>query len=218
MCRKSGANFEVDTLHFKSFIINPANSQKNFVIWDPSHMIKLAWNVLGDTKIIVDGNGRRILWEHICQLNNLQKEEGLHAANKLTQKHINFTDNRMNVKLAAQTLSESVTKSLSFVKNIGLPQFEACTATAKFCQNVNDASLLYSPRSFASRGINYLGLKNVFSTLAYNILLFDLYNFLQFIFVLKGLWLKITKVANLLRQQIFYKNYHFIAQANISKY
>jgi hypothetical protein len=119
MCRKSGANFEVDTLHFKSFIINPANSQKNFVIWDPSHMIKLTRNVLGD----------------------------------------NFTDNRMNVKLAAQTLSESVTKSLSFVKNIGLPQFEACTATAKFCQNVNDASLLYSPRSFASRGINYLGLK-----------------------------------------------------------
>jgi hypothetical protein len=31
-------------------------------------------------------------------------------------------------------------------------------------------------------------------------------------------WLKITKVANLLRQQINYKNYHFIAQVNISKY
>jgi hypothetical protein len=30
--------------------------------------------------------------------------------------------------------------------------------------------------------------------------------------------LKITKVANLLRQQINYKNYHFIAQVNISKY
>jgi hypothetical protein len=88
-----------------------------------------------------------ILWEHICQLNNLQKEDGLHAANKLTQKHINFTDNRMNVKLAAQTLSESVTKSLSFVKNIGLPQFEACTATAKFYQNVNDAFDILNSRN-----------------------------------------------------------------------
>jgi hypothetical protein len=57
MCRKLGANFEVDTLHFKPFIINPANSQKKFVIWDPSHMIKLARNVLGDKKIIVYGNG-----------------------------------------------------------------------------------------------------------------------------------------------------------------
>jgi hypothetical protein len=33
-----------------------------------------------------------------------------------------------------------------------------------------------------------------------------------------SIWLKITKVANLLRQQINYKNYHFIAQVNISRY
>jgi hypothetical protein len=116
MCRKLGTNFEVDTLHFKPFIINPANSQKKIVIWGPSHMIKLARSVLGDKKIIVDGNGEHIFWEHLCQLNNLQKEEGLHAANKLTQKHINFTDNRMNVKLAAQTLGQSIAKSLLFVK------------------------------------------------------------------------------------------------------
>jgi hypothetical protein len=159
MCRKLGANFEVDTLHFKPFIINPANSQKIFVIWDPSHMIKLTRNVLGDKKIIVDGNGGHILWEHICQLNNLQKKEGLHAANKLTQKHINFTDNRMNVKLAAQTLSESVSNSLLFVKNIGLPQFAACTtatATAKFCQNENDAFDILNNRN------NY-GKRNTFN-------------------------------------------------------
>jgi hypothetical protein len=116
MCRKLGANFEVDTLHFKPFIINPANIQKKIVIWGTSHMIKLARNVLGDKQIIVDGNGEHIFWEHLCQLNNLQKEEGLHAANKLTQKHINFTDNRMNVKLGAQTLGESIAKSLLFVK------------------------------------------------------------------------------------------------------
>jgi hypothetical protein len=119
MCRKLGVNFEVDTLHFKPFIINPANSQKIFVIWDPSHMIKLTRNVLGD----------------------------------------NFTDNRMNVKLAAQTLSESVSNSLLFVKNIGLPQFEACTtatATAKFCQNENDAFDILNNRN------NY-GKRNTFN-------------------------------------------------------
>jgi hypothetical protein len=38
------------------------------------------------------------------------------------------------------------------------------------------------------------------------------------IFAPNNIWLKITKVANLLRQQINYKNYHFIAQVNISKY
>jgi hypothetical protein len=62
----------------------------------------------------------------------------------------------MNVKLAAQTLSESVSNSLLFVKNIGLPQFEACTATAKFCQNENDAFDILNNRN------NY-GKRNTFN-------------------------------------------------------
>lgn len=57
----------------------------------------------------------RIEWVHIINLHKLQQKEGLKAANKLTSKHIYYKNNRMNVKLAIQTLSESVYNSLMFL-------------------------------------------------------------------------------------------------------
>lgn len=38
--------------------------------------------------------------------------------NKLTKKHINYQDNRMNVKLAAPTLSLSVATALEMIQNV----------------------------------------------------------------------------------------------------
>lgn len=55
-----------------------------------------------------------IAWNHIKNLYlhyEFQQEEGLRAANKLTNKHIQFQNNRMNVKLAIETLSKSAYKS-----------------------------------------------------------------------------------------------------------
>lgn len=43
------------------------------------------------------------------------RKRRLKATNKLTNKHINFQNNRMNLKLAVQTLSESVCNSLMFL-------------------------------------------------------------------------------------------------------
>lgn len=42
-------------------------------------------------------------------------QHGLRAANKLTNKHINYGNVRMNVKLTIQTLSESIYKSFIFL-------------------------------------------------------------------------------------------------------
>ena len=40
-----------------------------------------------------------INWKYIVQLNNVQKKSGLHAANRVTDKHVNFANQKMKVCL-----------------------------------------------------------------------------------------------------------------------
>ena len=50
----------------------------------------------------MDSEGRRIKWEHISKLQQIQAEEGLNFANKLGTAHIDSQKQKMKVKLAAQ--------------------------------------------------------------------------------------------------------------------
>jgi hypothetical protein len=76
-------------------------------------MIKLVRNTLVDRKHLKTKDDD-ISWECIVQLHDLQKNERLRLANKLTSKHSNFVNNRTNVRLAMQVLSKSVYKSCFF--------------------------------------------------------------------------------------------------------
>lgn len=40
-----------------------------------------------------------ICWQHIVHLNNVQKKSGLHAANRITDKHVKFDNQKMKVWL-----------------------------------------------------------------------------------------------------------------------
>ncbi|KAM7309811.1 hypothetical protein ISCGN_006796 [Ixodes scapularis] len=77
--------------------------------------------------------------------------EGLRAANKLTQAHIDFCRQKMKVKLAAQTLSSSVAKALLFAKQLGLPEFSNCEGTCKFIQDIDRCFDLLNSRSPVAR-------------------------------------------------------------------
>ena len=70
-------------------------------------MLQLVRNCFGDKKTI-DKEGNFVKWECIERLHDLQEKEGLHLANKLRFAHIAWVKKKMNVKLAAQLLSESV--------------------------------------------------------------------------------------------------------------
>ena len=76
-------------------------------------MIKLIRNAL-EEKLILKNNDEDILGEDIVLLQKLQEEKDLKAATKIMKKHIAFRTNKMNTKLAAQTLSESVSCALQF--------------------------------------------------------------------------------------------------------
>ncbi|EEC08967.1 hypothetical protein IscW_ISCW024374, partial [Ixodes scapularis] len=77
--------------------------------------------------------------------------EGLRAANKLTQAHIDFCRQKMKAKLAAQTLSSSVAKDLLFAKQLGLPEFSKCEGTCKFIQDIDRCFDLLNSRSPVAR-------------------------------------------------------------------
>jgi len=145
MCTNLGANFDVGET-FKPYILNPITKEKIFCFLDPCHAIKLVRNAFGD-KLILHYNEKKIYWANIVSLQNLQETEGLKAATKLTKKHIMYKNNKMNVKLAAQTLSESVSTALKFVNQLYSKQFDLPEETAVFCSIFNDAFDLLNVRT-----------------------------------------------------------------------
>jgi len=120
---------------------HPVTGDKVYVFWDACHMLKLCRNKLGDNKVLFDGEN----------LLHLQAMEGLRAACKLSKRHINFHNERMNVRLAAQTLSASVSCALKFVQqNVQNVGFRDIDGTALYCLNINN-------------GFDILNARNVFS-------------------------------------------------------
>lgn len=66
----------------------------------------------------------------------IQENEGLHAANKLTPKHLEFQKKIMNVSLAAQVFSASVSHALKLLQELGkIPQN---SGTPELCSTIND--------------------------------------------------------------------------------
>ena len=109
-----------------------------FVTLDACHLIKLVRNCFGDYAILRNNLGEVISWDLIKRLHTLQRDQGLHLANKIGQKHMNYRDNKMKVSLAVQTLSNSVSKALIFCKDtLKIPEFCDSGATAEFCSYFN---------------------------------------------------------------------------------
>lgn len=73
------------------------------VVLDPCHLLKLVRNALSECKLVYSTNTSSIAqWHHIEALQDLQSKEGLHLANKLTDHHIHYQQQKMKVFLAAQ--------------------------------------------------------------------------------------------------------------------
>ncbi|KAK1876352.1 DNA transposase THAP9 [Dissostichus eleginoides] len=100
---------------------------------DACHMLKLARNMLQAYSPIAMTTGQ-IKWRFINHLNDVQKKDGLHAANKITDKHVYFENHKMRVSLAAQTLSRSVSVALRTMRDLRYSQFKDCEATAEFIE------------------------------------------------------------------------------------
>lgn len=136
MCEILGASFERNRLepYFKL-----AGDDRNiYIIFDPSHMLKLARNSIGKMKTFTDGNNLKIEWEHFESLEELRVNHEYTHAHKVTEKHMQYDANKMNVRLAAETLSNSVANSMQYLMNEGHEKFSNCSATIKYVRVIND--------------------------------------------------------------------------------
>lgn len=140
MCKILGANLDISDPNFNPSIKNPSDHTVIYLMLDPSHMIKLMRNLLGNHKVLYDEDNNKIKWQYFVDLVNISKDfNGLTTleTHKLTRKHIDFDGNKMNVRLAAETLSNSVADSLKMLKDHGNKKFADSEATIKFVQVMN---------------------------------------------------------------------------------
>ena len=119
--------------------INLFSKEKRFIyfISDVPHLIKTARNCLSNSGSnrctrYMWNDGMYIIWNHIADIFYEDRECGLHILPKLSYEHIKLTPySIMNVKLAAQVLSSTVSKTLT---SYGPPE---AAGTATFCLLMN---------------------------------------------------------------------------------
>lgn len=122
------------------YIINHFDDDsKVYLILDVPHMIKLARNCLGNNGVLYNKEGDEILWKFIKDLVDLQISENINLGNKLTKSHVEFADNKMNVRLATQTLSNSSASSIQYLdEHSKHPNFANSKATIEYLRIFNN--------------------------------------------------------------------------------
>lgn len=151
MATELGANL-TDSLALKTFFLHPVTNEKIYIFMDPCHMLKLTRNCLASQKVLKDGEGNNISWSYFEKLSELQYSEGLRAGTKISKRHIQWFREKMKVKLAAQTFSNSVADAFIFLQDdMHLPDFEGVTATAKFTRVINNLFDIFNSRNRFSK-------------------------------------------------------------------
>ena len=132
---------------------HPTTEEDVYAILDPCHMLKLARNALAKLVFFTDNNNEQVKWEHFQHLQRLQEKEGLKLGNKLSSNHLNFEKHKMNVSLAAQTLSSSVADAIDFLNiSMKLPEFQDSSGTVKFVRTVDRLFDMLNSRNPLGKG------------------------------------------------------------------
>ena len=134
MTRTEDINNEVNVVYRTHNFMAEGEDRYIYFISDPPHLIKTARNCLlnslsGRCTGSMWNDGQCLTWNHISQMFYEDLDCGLHMAPKLTKQHIDLTPfSLMNVRFAAQVLSESVYQALT---TFGTP---AAQGTALYCR------------------------------------------------------------------------------------
>lgn len=145
MMKKIGCN--INDIYKINSQFKHSYHEKINVFLDPCHMFKLVRNTLHDFKKIICTNSGVIDWNYFELLVQLQEREGLKLGNKISRAHINYTNQKMKVKLAVQLMSDSVANSLLYCLRNKIQGFEGCEATIDFVKTFNRLFDIMNSRS-----------------------------------------------------------------------
>lgn len=134
-----GVDYDADKPYFK----NPFDEEKVvYAILDPPHMLKLARNCLGNKKIIYDCEDKEVAWSFFEKLVNIQISENINFGNKLTKNHLEYGKMEINVRYAAETLSNSTAASMEYMNKVlneeSFRNSEGTVEYFRFCNNIFD--------------------------------------------------------------------------------
>lgn len=146
--RQLGYQLDPDNLT-ESVVINGCEV---FLFFDYVHCIKLMRNVFASQPFLLNHDNERISWEFLVKLNDIQLREGLKLGNKLSLRHIEFSNKKMKVNLATQIFSKSVADALATMRELHNPDFQNSEATEQFLRAFNDLFDIFNSRSTASWG------------------------------------------------------------------
>lgn len=119
-----GADFKNNKPYFPS----PTNpSERIYVIFDPPHMLKLSRGCLKHHQLYY--KGEPLDWKFIENLHKIQQGRNINLGNKLSTRHLDFHTNPMNVRIACETMSQSVADCIDLLRNDGYGEFEDSEAT-----------------------------------------------------------------------------------------
>lgn len=152
MCKEMGVDFEGE----QPFIQNPHSDDKIFIFLDACHMLKLARNCLARNGVMYDDDGKKIRWVYFERLYEYQRTNKTNIGNKLTKAHIvDWAKKKMNVRLASETLSNSVADSMEILKNKQVKGFAECDATVKYIRFINNIFDIMNSNSGKENATHY---------------------------------------------------------------
>lgn len=151
MASELGANLK-NPNNLKTMFQHPVTGDDIFIFLDPCHMLKLVRNCFGTKRMLIDKDKREINWEYVTKLVEKQNVEGLHAATKVRMRHLQWTREKMKVRLAAQTFSRSVSDALLYLCNdLQDVEFAHAEATAQFILKINNLFDIMNSRNVLSK-------------------------------------------------------------------
>lgn len=134
-CELLGASFGERS--FKPYFILPGDNRKTYIILDPPHMLKLARNCIGNTSALIEENGGRIMWNYFEKMEQFRIVRGYTLTHKMNKQHMHWRNFKMNVRVAAQTLSNSVATSMKYLMDTGHEEFSDASATIQYTKYIN---------------------------------------------------------------------------------
>lgn len=116
MARSLSSKMTVD-YPMRQYFYHPMMNEKIYIVYGGCYDIKLIRNTLAQYQYIYDEDGDLISWDHLKTLVECQEIHGLQAATKLSSQHLLWEDNKMNIRIAAQTLSMSNSIALKHLRD-----------------------------------------------------------------------------------------------------
>lgn len=116
-------------------------------------MEKLFRNTLAAKEVIYDDHDQKIEFRFFKSLYEYSKNNNL-KTHKLSKKHIDQWDrNKMNVRIAVETFSDSVASSMEFLMNTKHPEFIGAAPTIRFIRIMNKLFDIFNSKHSKSNNV-----------------------------------------------------------------